>query len=184
MMKTKLIKSAGLFLMATLMLTTVNAQSYRQGGRGSGPNGPGNGRMSAHLSLDLTSEQEEAMKTLRTEQYNAMKPLRNQMLELKARENTLMSEESVDLKAVNKNIDEQTDLMNQMRKIQASHKVEVKKILTDEQQMLLEQRIMQGRNSWKNGNGKGCGYGQCPAYGNGQRSDNWGGQRPYNRNIG
>ena len=38
------------------------------------------------------------------------------MAELKAHERTLLSEEAVNMKAVNKAIDEQTELMNQMRK--------------------------------------------------------------------
>ena len=166
MMKTNLIKTAGLFLMATLMVSTLNAQSSRQGGRGSGANGHGNERMSAHLSLDLTTEQQEAMKTLRADNYKTMKPLKNKMLELKARERTLMSEESVDMKSVNKVIDNQTDLMNQMRKIQATHKVGVKEILTDEQEMKIEQRTRHGRNK---GQGSKRGYSQG---------------RPYHRNIG
>lgn len=145
-MKTDLIKTSGLIVMALMLVTTVYAQSPRQGNRGSGPYGQGKASMSAHLSLDLTTEQEEAMKSLRTENYKTMKPLKNKMAELKAREKTLMSEETVDLKAVNKVIDDQTDLMNQMRKIQATHKVEVKEILTDEQEMKLEQRSQFKRN--------------------------------------
>ena len=189
-MKTQLIKSVGLFMLAALMVTTLNAQSSRQGGRGSGPNGWGNERMSAHFSLDLTTEQKEAMQTLRTENYKTMKPLKNKMLELKARERTLMSEEAVDMKAVNKVIDEQTDLMNNMRKVQAAHKVKVKEILTDEQEMKLEQR---NRNGSNRGQGsyhrqrmdrpyyrEGSGSGQRGGSGSGQR----GVQGSYHKNIG
>jgi Spy/CpxP family protein refolding chaperone len=182
MMKTKLIKTAGLFLMATLFATTLNAQSSRQGGRGSGAYGHGNERMSAHLSLDLTAEQQEAMKTLRADNYKTMKPLKNKMLELKARERTLMSEESVDMKSVNKVIDNQTDLMNQMRKIQATHKVGVKEILTDEQEMKLEQRTRYGRNKGQGsnrGNNK-----QRPYHRSGMGSGNGSGRGYYHKNMG
>ena len=154
-MKTKLINTTGLFLMATLMVTSLNAQSYRQGSRGSVGYGHGSERVSAHLSLDLTTEQQEAMKSLRIDNYKTIKPLRNKMQELKARERTLISEESVDMKSVNKVIDEQTDLMNKMRKIQVTHKVGVKKILTDEQEMKLEQRTRYSRNK---GQGANRGY--------------------------
>jgi len=174
MMKTNLIKTAGLILMATLMLTSLNAQWSRQGGRGSGAYEHGSERMSAHFSLDLTTEQQEAMKTLRADNYKTMKPLKNKMLELKARERTLMSEESVDMKSVNKVIDEQTDLMNKMRKIQATHKVGVKEILTDEQEMKLEQRRGYGRNK---GQGANRGYRQNrPYHRSGQGSGYRGGQ--------
>jgi Spy/CpxP family protein refolding chaperone len=174
MMKTKLIKTAGLFLMASLMLNPLNAQSARQGGRGSGAYGHGSERLSAHLSLDLTPDQQEAMKALRADHYKTMKPLQNKMGELKARERTLMSEESVDMKAVNKVIDEQTDLMNKMRKIQATHKVGVKEILTDEQEMKLEQRSRHGQGIGQGGN---CGFRQNgPYHRSGQGSGYRGGQ--------
>jgi t-SNARE complex subunit (syntaxin) len=62
------------------------------------------------------------------------------MLELKARERTLLSEKEVDLKALNKVIDEQTDLLNKMKKLEAEQKVAVKGILTDEQIMNLERQ--------------------------------------------
>jgi Spy/CpxP family protein refolding chaperone len=183
MMKTDLIKKAGLILMTALMVSTVNAQSSRQGNRGSGPYGPGNERMSAHFSLDLTTEQEEAMKALRTDNYKSMKPIKNKMVELKARERTLMSEESVDMKAVDKVIDNQTDLMNKMRKIQASHKVKVKEILTDEQEMKLEQRGKFMRNK---GQGSKRGYHMDGSYHkNGTGSNHrGGGQRSYHKNMG
>jgi len=182
MMKTKLIKTAGLFLMASLALTSLNAQSPRQGGRGTGAYGHGSEQLSAHFSLDLTTEQQEAMKALRADNYKTMKPLQNKMGELKARERTLMSEESVDMKSVNKVIDEQTDLMNKMRKIQATHKVGVKEILTDEQEMKLEQRTRSGKNR---GQGANCGYRQNgPYHRGGDGSGNRGGQNYHQRNIG
>lgn len=181
-MKTKLIKTAGLFLMASLMLTSLNAQSSQKGGRGTGAYGHGNERMFAHFSLDLTAEQQEAMKSLRADHYKTMKPLKNKMGELKARERTLMSEETVDMKSVNKVIDEQTDLTNKMRKIQATHKVGVKEILTDEQEMKLEQRSRYGRNK---GQGTNRGYRQDrPYHRSGEGSGNRGGQNYRQRNIG
>lgn len=162
-------------VLTTLMVAGLNAQSPRQGARGAGPNGQGMERRSAYLALDLSEDQQEAMKTLRTENYKTMKPLRNKMAELKARERTLLSEETVDLKAVNKVIDEQTELSNKMKKIQVAHRVEVKEILSDEQLMKLDQR-RNFRNSrerqWD---------GPCRGQGvqRGQRQ-----ARPYHRNFG
>ena len=139
-MKTNWIKTAGLIAGLALLTTGIHAQHHRQGPGGRGYNNEAKERMAGYLALDLTEEQQETLKTLRTENYKTMTPLKNKMNELKARERTLLSEETVDLKAVNKLIDEQTGLSNQMRKIQAAHKVEMKKILTDEQLMKLEQR--------------------------------------------
>jgi len=130
-MNTRIIKTAGALLLGILMVTAVNAQSNRQGGRGQGHQ---------FAKLVLTEEQQTEITSLRTEHYKEVTPLKNKMVELKARERTLLSEESVDMKAVNKTIDEQTDLMNSMRKLQVEHQVSVKSILTDEQVMKLQQR--------------------------------------------
>ena len=176
-MKTNLIQTAGLFLLIALMSSNLNAQASRQGGRGSGTMGANKERMAGFLALDLTEEQQEAMKTLRTENYKILKPLQNKMVELKARERTLLSEETVDMKAVNKLIDEQTEISNKMRKIQVAHKVEIKEILSDEQIMKLEQRRKFRKN--RHFRGEGPSRGQRPGHGAGQDQRQ---TRPYHRN--
>jgi len=78
--------------------------------------------------------------------------LRNEMAELKARERTLLSEEEVDMKALNSVIDDQTGLLNKMKKLQADHRVSMRDILTAEQMMQLDQRRDfrgQRRGGWK-----------------------------------
>jgi Spy/CpxP family protein refolding chaperone len=139
-MKTNLIKSTGIMFLGLLMVTALNAQPTRQGGRGNGYYSPGQGREMQRARLELTDEQQEQMTSLRTEYYKAVTPLRNKLGELKARERTLLSEENVDMEAVNKNIDEQTEVENSLKKLQVEHQVAVKKILTDEQIMQLQQR--------------------------------------------
>jgi len=154
-MNTRVIKTAGILLLGFLMITAVNAQN-RQGGRGQGPCGSGdgpaygrglnqtdnapNGRAGQFARLDLSEEQQAEITSLRTEHYKEITPLRNKMAELKARERTLLSEENMDMKAVNKNIDDQTDLTNSIRKLQVKQQVAVKSLLTDEQVMQLQQR--------------------------------------------
>ena len=122
-------------------------QWQRQGqGQGQGQDrfgqafGPGHQRIAQHMLLDLSEDQMEEMKVLRSEHYKIMKPLRNLNIELKAKERTLLSEENVKMKAVNQVIDEQTDLINKIRKLQVEHQLQVKSILTDEQVMIFEQR--------------------------------------------
>ena len=180
-MNTRIIKTAGVLLFGILMITTVNAQSPRQGGRGLGPCGAGEGpgygrglnqseRAGQFARLDLSEEQQAEITSLRTEHYKEITPLRNKMAELKARERTLLSEESVDMKAVNKTIDEQTDLMNKMRKLQTKHQVAVKSNLTDEQVIQLQQRRQfarqfarhdgfHGKSGRRGGGGTGTGRG-------------------------
>ncbi len=175
-MKTKMMRSAGILILALTMVTAGNAQPYNQGGRGlgpcgqgAGPNqmmhpggpgygyGPGDGFMANQQWLDLSEEQQEAFEALRLEHYKQMKPLRNQMFELRARQHTLMSEDPVDMKKVNKVIDEQTDLQNKIRKLQASHRVEMRSNLTDEQLMKLDQhrRFHHQRGFHRNDAGRG-----------------------------
>lgn len=186
-MNTRNMKFAGALLFGILMITTVNAQSPRQGGRGLGPcgagEGPGygrglnqseyaqSGRTGQFARLDLSEEQQAEITSLRIEHYKEITPLRNKMAELKARERTLLSEESVDMKAVNKTIDEQTDLMNKMRKLQTKHQVAVKSNLTDEQVIQLQQRRQFAGRTGFHGKGghKGNRGGGGPGTGRGYR---------------
>ncbi|RLD65515.1 MAG: hypothetical protein DRI98_14635 [Bacteroidetes bacterium] len=149
-MNTRIIKTAGALLLGFLMITAVNAQN-RQGGRGQGYNGSEKSYGHPFAKLELTEEQEAKMTSLRTDHYKDITPLRNKMSELKARERTLLSEESIDMKAVNKTIDEQTDLMNSMRKLQVEHQLAVKSNLTDEQVMKLQQRRQFARRNGMHG---------------------------------
>jgi Spy/CpxP family protein refolding chaperone len=166
-MKTRMIKSAGVILLATLMTLAVDAQYNRQGGRGMGPAND-EGR---YARLDLTEAQSEELKALRTEQYKSMKPLRAKMGEIRAKEQTLLAEETVDLKELDKLIDQQSELMNKIRKEQIRHRLAMKDILTDEQVMQLEQR---SRRAFHHGQGRkgqgfrsGPGYEDGPGYGRG-----------------
>ena len=149
-MNTRIIKTAGALLLGFLMITAVNAQN-RQGGRGQGYNGFEKSYGHQFAMLELTEEQEVKMTSLRTDHYKEITPLKNKMSELKARERTLLSEESIDMKAVNKTIDEQTDLMNSMRKLQVEHQLAVKSNLTDEQVMKLQQRRQFARRNGMHG---------------------------------
>ena len=93
--------------------------------------------------------------------------MKNKMAELKARERTLLSEESVDIKEVNKTIDDQTDLMNSIRKLQVEHQLAVKSSLTDEQVMKLQQRRQFARQDGFHGKGSFHGKGHRGARYNG-----------------
>jgi len=139
-MKNQRRRTAGTLLLALLMMTGLNAQS------------PRHERMGHRFSLDLSEEQKDELNSIKMDHYKKMKPLKNIMAELKAREHTLISEEEVDLKTVNTVIDEQTELINKMKKLQAEHKVKIKSILTDEQVMKLENRREFAKHRRTNGN--------------------------------
>lgn len=136
-MKNTVIKSAAAFVLIALLSAGLNAQPPRPGqGQGfkKNTNGP---------CWNLSEDQKESMKAIQIEHQKKLTPLKNKMVELKAQQRTLMSEEVVDMKLVNKNIDDQTALMNKIQKLQAEHRMAVKGILNDEQEMMIS------NNQWK-----------------------------------
>jgi Spy/CpxP family protein refolding chaperone len=151
-MKSRKIKSAAALLFGLLLFTAVQAQP-RQGGKGFGPGGEGEAFGHRLAWLELSETQKEEITSLRTQHYKEITSMRNQMAELKARERTLLSEESVDMKAVEQNIDEQTALMNSMKKLQTKHQLAIKEVLTDEQVMKLQQRRHFARGDGFHGKG-------------------------------
>lgn len=145
-----------LIALAIFLGTSINAQNPNgrgsgQNGRGMGAYGQGDGTRLQQM-LDLTEEQQEQIKTLKLEHYKAMKPFKGEMGELKAKKKNLMSQDVVDEKAVNKVIDQQTELMSKMQKNQVKHTLAFREILTEEQQMLLDQKR---RHAGRMGQGKG-----------------------------
>lgn len=165
-MKYQWIRTTTVLVLAMIMTVGVNAQV--SGGKGMGPCGQGDGpgfrqgnRQGAgqgagqayrqrgeafgprqQAILDLSEDQKEQLSTLKVQQYKTLKPMKAEMGELKARERTLMSQEEVDVKALNKLIDQQSDLMSKMRKSQVTQKLAFREILTDEQLMKLDQKKM------------------------------------------
>lgn len=153
-MKNKWIRSIAVLAISVVTVIGINAQN--QGGKGQGPYGEGYGtgaygyhgkanRPGARAEfmqekLNLTEEQKAEIKEMRLANYKEMKPLKAKMSEINASQRSLMAEEEVDVKAVNKLIDEKTALMNQIQKKQVSHKLAFKEILTDEQEMMLDQK--------------------------------------------
>ena len=169
-MKNYSIKTAGMLLLAIVFSAGLNAQGNRRGG---GPYERGMQRETlrpmAMERLDLTEDQQSKLKELQTAHYNTIKPLRAKLMETKARERTLLAQEEVDQKAVNALIDEETELLNQLKKLRIEHKLSVQDVLTDEQQMQLEQMRMR-REHFR-------------PYGNERRgSPRW--ERSYHRNMG
>ena len=143
-MKNQGIRSITVLAIAMVMSISVNAQN--SGGKGMGTRGQAYGQggqgYGQHVQnfLNLSDAQKEELKTLRVKHYKEMKPIRAEMGELGARQYTLMSQEEVDVKSVNKLIDEKTSLMNEMQKKKVNHQLAFREILTDEQQMMLGQK--------------------------------------------
>lgn len=107
---------------------------------------------------DLTEEQKTELQALRLEQVKNSQKHRNQMGEISAKQRTLMSESTIDEKAIGKLIDEKTALTNKHMKNAIAHKVAVNEVLTEEQQVYMNQ--MQNRRQQFAGRGAGRGAGK------------------------
>lgn len=126
---------------------------------------------------DLTDEQKAELKTLRMERLQESQTYRNKMGEIRARQRTLMSTVPYDQKAMDKLTDEKTTLMNKHLKAGNAHKAAISEILTEEQQVYLNQmqhrrqqfarkgagrtkNFTQGKRGGRGGYGKGA-YGRA-----------------------
>ena len=86
----------------------------------------------------FTDEQKEAFKTVRMNSMKEAKPLQDQLRELKAHQQTLMTAEKPDMTAIYANIDKMSNLENQLAKIRAKTRIEIQSHLTDEQKLQMQ----------------------------------------------
>ena len=101
----------------------------------------------------FTEEQKEQMKELRMETVKKVKPLKNELDELMARQQTLTTADKADLKAINKNIDEMSDLKADIAKIMAAQHQQIRSLLTEEQ--LVKFDSMKGKRGHRQGMERG-----------------------------
>jgi Spy/CpxP family protein refolding chaperone len=140
-MKTQKFKKVSLIVIAALMIT--GSSMYAQQGRNYSRQAQGmKEKQSCQMIPDLTEEQETKMKALRLKQTKEMTAFKNQMNELRAKKQTLMSADDSDLKEVNAVIDQMTDIHNKMMKASAKHHKVVRNLLTDEQKIIFDSKPM------------------------------------------
>lgn len=87
---------------------------------------------------DLTDQQMEQMKSMRTEHMKEMQSLRNQIGEKKARLRTLSTTDKVNMTEINKVIDEMGEMRTQMMKMREQHRQNIRKMLTDDQRIFFD----------------------------------------------
>jgi|GEM_PF-709736 len=107
----------------------------------------------------FTEEQKEQIKAIRLKNRKQLKPLRDEVRELEAHQQTLVTADTPDMKAIYQNIDKISTAKNKIQKIRAKQHQEIRALLTEEQRMkfdeMKERPMMKGR---KNENfGKHCG---------------------------
>jgi Spy/CpxP family protein refolding chaperone len=101
----------------------------------------------------FTEEQQEKMKELRLETAKQVKPLKNQLNELKAKEQTLTTADKADLNAIYKNIDKMSSIKADIMKIMAKQHQEVRAMLSEEQ--LIKFDMMKEKRGKRHAENKG-----------------------------
>jgi len=119
-----------------------------------------NGKMyhkSCNAIPNLTEEQEAKLKDLRLNFMKERQATMNIMREKRAHLITLQSVDKTDLSAINKTIDEITELKNKQMKSMAKQRQAVRDILTDEQKIFFDShhQQMRGRSTMMGMKGKG-----------------------------
>lgn len=84
---------------------------------------------------NLTEEQQQQITELRTAHLKEMQSKRDQIDVNRAQYRALMRGDRADMDAINANIDERTELRNQMEKTQAAHHQAIRNLLTEEQRV-------------------------------------------------
>ncbi|MDX9695901.1 MAG: Spy/CpxP family protein refolding chaperone [Bacteroidales bacterium] len=100
---------------------------------------------------DLTPEQETKIEALRVDHLKKRTDYRNQMNELRAKKQTLMTTDKSDLNAINGIIDQMTGLQNKMMKEKAKHNQDIRSLLTDSQKIYFDNHSAMGKGNRSNG---------------------------------
>ncbi len=92
--------------------------------------------------LDLTDAQRDQAKEIKMSAAAEILPISNHVNEIRAKLKTLETAKDVDMKLVNKNIDEMARLNAEIHKIRAKSNQEFRAMLTDEQRVTYDTRVL------------------------------------------
>ena len=109
----------------------------------------------AYYGLNLSDKQLEQVEDMRIDHLKEVQPLRDQLMEIRVHQRTLMNALNPDKKAINENIDKASKLQNEIAKLGADFQLKFISILSDEQKVMVQSRRNRFGNS---GYGRG-GYG-------------------------
>ncbi len=145
------LKTFGFLTLAIVLLSSGNINAQRGYGWGNGQgNGPG---YYCNNIPDLTADQKNEITSLRTAHLKKMQNYRNRLAEKRVKLQTLRTAENVDMKAVNRTIDEMSKIRTDMQKDREQHFQNVRKILTADQRVYFD--------NTRSGRAYGAGYGRC-----------------------
>jgi Spy/CpxP family protein refolding chaperone len=118
---------------------------------------------------DLTEEQQDEIRDLRTVHLKEITPLRNEVKINNAMLQSLQTEDDPDMNEINGLIEKNGKLLTEIRKKQVAHKMEIRSLLTDEQKVFFDNRMQRtGRAAGENSQGRGMGPGRGYAYSHGR----------------
>lgn len=161
MKKMKNLKFKTLTLLLAMALLSINTSIFAQNGQ--------NMKMGNKAMCNipnLTQDQQTKIEKLKTVHMREMISFKTQLAEKKAHKNTLMTAKTIDLKAVNKVIDEMSSIKTQMQKNNAKRHNDVRNLLTDEQKVFFDNHYLQMK---KHGMRQGMRKGMMGRQGNGMR---------------
>ena len=128
-----------LLVITPLMVVLAFAQARQPGHERTAGMNRGEER-SERMIPDMTEEQKEEMKQLRLKSMEESLPLRNQLNENKARYRTLSTATNVDMRAINKLVDESGKIETELKKKAAANHQQIRMLLTDEQRVIFDSR--------------------------------------------
>ena len=145
------------------ILFSVNTDVFAQ--RGCEKGKANRGDNSCKNIPDLTDEQETKIKKLRTAHMKEMQNYDNKIAEKHARLQTLRTAEKVDMKLVNKTVDEIGAIRTNKQKNKEQHNQKVRSLLTADQKIYFDNSKSNSRNGRMNANknrkGNRNGKGKC-----------------------
>ena len=150
-------KITSLLIVALLTISSVTVLAQRGQGM-MGKRMPGE-RMQrfqqpcTQMIPNLTDEQKTQIQELRVDQMKEMTSFRNDLMEKRARLRTLETKDNPEMSAINAVIEEMGDIRTNRHKASAQHRQQVREILTEEQRVIYDARMMhrQGKFSGHRG---------------------------------
>lgn len=116
----------------------------RGNGKGFGSKGMKQGQQNNNW-MNLSDEQKAKMQELRTAHMQESKSLRDEAEEVQLKQKHLMTSQNIDEKLIMANIDRLSGIQNKLAKMKVDHKMEVRKILTEDQLSLFLSHSGMGR---------------------------------------
>ena len=111
----------------------------QQGMKGNGFKHQGKEQMGRNRNmLDLNDEQKTQMKEIRIAYRKDTKELRNELELIRLKQKHLMTAEKIDKNSIMDNVNQSSKIQNQLAKKQIDHRMEIRKILSEDQLVLFK----------------------------------------------